>query len=278
MRRDEIARRIREAERGKIAALRCRRRRQRATGRIARHVAKRGSVAPAGADEKAVGAVGANERLLSGQTERRVLPHHSSARREWVVAVGAFFECRNDECRARHYLCQHWMRRAPQPERSCRDRRKTDWLADEPAPGLFKHQRELGEAQTEAIHRTRNEDAEPPQFPRLPQPCRREARILPAKSTRHFWPRRRDEFGGAVAQQRLLRCQMQLHAPIAPPVNLEGSRRGGRGRCAGSPMSRRRLSRDATEGTPPPHPPRRNCLRSARPPARGRLPPRSIDR
>ena len=213
--RDEIARCIREAQRGKLAAVRRRGRRQRATGRIARHVAKRGSVAPAGADEKAVGAVGADERLLSGQTERCVLPHHSSARRERIVAVGALFERRNDECRARHHLWQHWMRCAPQPERGRRDRRKADWLADEPAPGLFKHQRELGEAQTEAIHRTRNEDAEPSQFPRLPQPCRREARVLPAKSARHLRPRRRDEFGGAVAQQRLLRCQMQFHAPIA---------------------------------------------------------------
>src|SRR6516165_646660 len=149
MRRNQIARGIREAERGKLAALRSRRRRQRATGRIARHVAKRGSIAAAGADEKAVGAVGANEHLLSGQTERSVLLSHLRAWRKWVVAVGAFFERRNDECRACHHRFQHRMRRAPQPERSRRDRRKPDWLADEPTARLFKHQRELGEPQTE---------------------------------------------------------------------------------------------------------------------------------
>src|SRR6516162_8157673 len=169
MRRDEIARRIREAQRGKLAAVRRRRRRQRAPGRVARHVAKRGSVAPAGADEKAVGAVGADERLLSAQTKCSVLPDHLRARRKRIAAVGALFERRNDECRARHHLWQHWMRRAPQSERGRRDRRKADWLADEPAPGLFKHQRELCKPQTEAIHRTRNEDAEPPEFARLPQ-------------------------------------------------------------------------------------------------------------
>src|ERR1700730_4953489 len=97
MRRDEIARRVREAERGKLAALRRRRRRQRANGRGARHAATRGAVAPAGADEKAVGAVGAAERLLSGQTERCLLPRHLRARRKRIVGVGAVFEWRKGE-------------------------------------------------------------------------------------------------------------------------------------------------------------------------------------
>src|SRR5262245_47612670 len=99
MRRDEIARRIREAERRKLAALRGLRLRHRATGRIARTVTRRGSIAPAGADEKAVGAVGANEHLLSGQTARSVLPRHSRAWRKWIVAVCALLERRDDECR-----------------------------------------------------------------------------------------------------------------------------------------------------------------------------------
>src|SRR5262245_44495602 len=80
------------------------------------------------------------------------------------------------------------MRRAPEPERSRRDRRKSDWLADEPAPGLFKHQRELGEAQTEAIHRTRNEDTEPSELSRLPQPRRREAGSCPRNPRATFGP------------------------------------------------------------------------------------------
>src|SRR5262249_59708255 len=100
MRRDEIARGIREAKRRKLAALHRLRRRQGATGRIARHVAKRRSIAPTGADEKAVGAVGADEHLLSSQTARSVLPRHSRAWRKWIVAVCALFERRNDECRA----------------------------------------------------------------------------------------------------------------------------------------------------------------------------------
>src|ERR1700745_2384819 len=108
MRCDEIARRVREAQRGKLSALRRWRRRQRATGCTARHVAKRGSVAPAGADEKAVGAVSADEHLLSGQTERCILPRHLRARRKRIVAVGALFERRNDECRPRHHLWQYW--------------------------------------------------------------------------------------------------------------------------------------------------------------------------
>src|SRR6516162_7139258 len=80
------------------------------------------------------------------------------------------------------------MRPAPQRQGSSRDRRKPDRLADEPAPGLLKHQREFGQAEIEAIHRARNEHAKPPEFPRLPQPCRREARILPRKPRATFGP------------------------------------------------------------------------------------------
>src|SRR5262249_62390617 len=119
----------------------------------------RGSLAPRRAGEKAVGRVGGDENFVPGQRECSVLSRHLSAWRKWVVAVRALFERRSDECRACHHWFQHRMRRVPQPEGSRRDRRKSDWLADEPAPRLFKQQRELGEAQTEAIHRTRNEDS-----------------------------------------------------------------------------------------------------------------------
>src|SRR5262249_54011806 len=161
----------------KLATLRRLRRRQRAAGRIARHIAQRRSIAPAGADEKAVGAIGADEHLLSGQTERPVLPRHLRARRKRVVAVCALFERGTDKSRPCHSRFQRGMRRAPQPQGRSRDRREPDWLADESPPGLFKHQRELGEPQTEAIHRAWNEDAEPPELSRLPQPCGRKARI-----------------------------------------------------------------------------------------------------
>src|SRR5262249_61472429 len=103
-------------------------------GAMARHVAKRGSIAPAGADEKAVGAVGANEHLLSGQTERPLLHRHLRAWRKWIVAVRALLERRNDECRACHQRFQHWMRRAPQPHRGSRDPPEPDWVAEEPPP------------------------------------------------------------------------------------------------------------------------------------------------
>ena len=103
------------------------------------------------------------------------------------------------------------MRRVPLRQGSSGDRRQPNWLADEPAPGLLKHQGELGEAETQAVRRTRNEDAKPPEVPRLAQTCRREARILFAKYARHLRSGRHDEFGGAVAQQSLLRCQMQIH-------------------------------------------------------------------
>src|SRR5262249_57801452 len=104
---------------------------------MGRNIARRGSIAPVGAAEKAVGAVGADEHLLSVQGGSSVLPRHLSAWRKWVVAVRALFERRSDECRACHHWFQHRMRRAPEPQGSRRDRRKSDWLADEPAPGLF---------------------------------------------------------------------------------------------------------------------------------------------
>ena len=129
--------------------------------------------------------------------------------------MDALLQRRNDQRRARHHPFQHRMRRAPLRQRRSRNRRKPDRLADEPPPGLFKHQGKLGEAETEAVRGTRDEDAEPPEFARLAQPCRREARLLLAKSARHLRPRRRDEFGGAVAQQSLLRCQMQVHERMA---------------------------------------------------------------
>src|SRR5678815_3144911 len=107
------------------------------------------------------------------------------------------------------------MRRTPLRQCGRRDGRKSDRLADQPAPGLLEHQRKLGEAETEAICGTRNEDAKPAELPRLPQSRRREARLLLAKSARDLRPCRPDELGGAVAQQNLLRCQMQVH-DIAP--------------------------------------------------------------
>ena len=123
----------------------------------------------------------------------------------------ALLQRRHDQRLACHRPFQHRMRRTPLRQRGSRDRRKPDRLADEAPPGLLEHQGELGEAEIEAIRRTRNEDAKPPELPRLPQSRRREARILLAKSARDLRPRRRDEFGGAVAQQSLLRCQMQVH-------------------------------------------------------------------
>src|SRR5262249_45873211 len=113
-------------------------------GAMARHVAKRGSIAPAGADEKAVGAVGANEHLLSGQTERPLLHRHLRAWRKWIVAVRALLERRNDECRACHQRFQHWMRRAPQPPGGRRNPRKPGWLPDRPPPGPPHDPREPG--------------------------------------------------------------------------------------------------------------------------------------
>ena len=123
----------------------------------------------------------------------------------------AFLQRGHDQRRTRHHPFQHRMRRAPLRQRSSRNRRQPDRLADKPAPGLFQHQGKLGEAETEAVGRIRHEDAEPPEFARLAQPCRREARLLIAKPARDLRPRRGDEFGGAVAQQSLLRCQMQVH-------------------------------------------------------------------
>ena len=92
------------------------------------------------------------------------------------------------------------------PLRQCgrRDRCKPDWLADEPAPGLFKHQSEFSEAKTEPICGSWNKDAKPAEFSGLSQPLRRETRIAFAKSARDFRPCRGDEFRGAVAQQHLL--------------------------------------------------------------------------
>ena len=60
------------------------------------------------------------------------------------------------------------MRRTSLRQRGRRDCRKSDRLADQPPPGLLEHQGELGEAETQAIGSTRNEDAEPAELPRLP--------------------------------------------------------------------------------------------------------------
>ena len=180
-------------------------------GRIARHIIERRSVAAAGADQKAVGAVGANEGLGSGQRGARRPSRRLRARLERIVAMRALLQRRHDQRRAGHRALQHRMRRVALRQRGRRDRRKPDRLADEPAPGLLEHQSEFGEAKTESDRGRRNQDAEPAEFSGLAQPLGREARIAFTKSARDFRPRRADEFRGAVAQQHLLRCQMQVH-------------------------------------------------------------------
>src|SRR5262249_56326478 len=117
----------------------------------------RGATEPAGAEKEAAGPAGAVDVLLAGQPGISVVARHLSAWRKWVVAVRALFERRSDECRACHHWFQHRMRRAPEPQGSRRDRRKSDWLADEPAPRPFKHQRELSEAPAAGPPREREE-------------------------------------------------------------------------------------------------------------------------
>ena len=100
------------------------------------------------------------------------------------------------------------MRRVALRQRRRRDRRQPDRFADESPPGLFKHQGKLGKAETETIHRTWHENAQPSEFSGLPQLLRREAYIPLTKATCDLRPCRASEFGGAVAQQALLRSQM----------------------------------------------------------------------
>ena len=227
---------------------------------LARHIIQRRSVAPAGADQKAVGAVGADEHLPSGQTQRSVLPPACVRGRKRIVAMRALLQRRNDQRRAGHHPFQHRMRCAALRER-------------QPRSPQARSARRRGPA---GLPSTRASSVRPrPRPPPRPErgcratrvrppaaAARREAPILRAKSARHLRPRRHDELGGAVAQQRLLRCQMQIHAYRACPSGREGSARGGPGRCAGFPMSRHRSSRAAIAGTRLRHPPRRNSSRS----------------
>ena len=177
--------------------------------------------------------------------------------------MGAFLQRRHDQCRAGHRPFQHRMRSVALRQRGRRDRRKADRLADKSPPDLFKHQGKFGEAETETIRRTRHENAQPSEFSGLPQLLRREAYFALTKSTRDFRPCRASEFRGVVAQQGLLRSQMQLHESLPRPrwfqhINSAGSERGEPRYCAGSPTSRHRWSRAAPAGTALRHPPRRN--------------------
>src|SRR6202050_1528294 len=112
MRRDEIGRRIRQAQSRKPAALYGLRCRQRAAGGVARHVAKHGPIAPGGADQETIGAVGAHKYLLAGQMNRAVAPYGPSTRGKRVVVWRALLQRRHDEPLALHHLLQLWMPRA----------------------------------------------------------------------------------------------------------------------------------------------------------------------
>src|SRR6516165_1359830 len=103
------------------------------------------------------------------------------------------------------------MRRASEPQCRRRYRGQPDRLADEPASRLLEHQREIGETETETIHAMRDEDTQPPELSRKPQPRRREARISVAKLPRNLGTRCRDELRCAFPQQSLLRGEMQIH-------------------------------------------------------------------
>ena len=97
-------------------------------------------------------------------------------------------------------------------KRRGRNRRQSDRLADKSASGLFKHQGEFGEAETEPICRCPEQEC---RANRVQPPVA----AVPARSSDLCWrnpratfgPAAADKFGGAVAQQRLLRCQMQFH-------------------------------------------------------------------
>src|SRR6516164_8073589 len=97
MRRNEIGRRLREAERRKLAALHSLRRRQSTAARIARHIIERGSVTSASADEEAVGAIGAHKRLLPGQAQGSGFSDHLRARGKRIIAISALLQRRNDQ-------------------------------------------------------------------------------------------------------------------------------------------------------------------------------------
>src|SRR5205823_12720092 len=99
--------------------------------------------------------------------------------------------------------------------------------------------------------------AEPPDLAGPAQSLQREAWILLAKCSCHLRTRRLDEFDGAVAQESLLRCQMQVHN-VRMRVNSEGSAHVGRERCAELPMSRYKSSRAGIVGMGQRHPPHRN--------------------
>src|SRR5579862_94695 len=211
MRRDEISRGIRETECRELAAFHGLRRRQCAAGRIAGHVAKYGPVVSRRADEKTVGAVGTDKFLLSGDTERFVLSCCLRARGERVDTVSALFERRHDQRLACDRPFQRRVRLAGLPERRGGDSCEPDRLAEQSASGLFEHQPELGEAKPEAAGGLRNENTEPPEVAGFAKPRRCKTWIVLAKTARHLRPRCSDKFGGAVAQQRLLLCQMQFH-------------------------------------------------------------------
>src|SRR5262249_16935771 len=100
-----------------------------------------------------------------------------------------------------------------------RDRRQRDGLADEPPPGLLEHQGKLGEAEAEAVCVGGDKDAKPPELPRLPQSRRREGSCLRAKPARHLSSRRPGKSGRAIAPQRLLRCQLQVHDSPHPAAS-----------------------------------------------------------
>ena len=138
------------------------------------------------------------------------------------------------------------MRRTPLRERGRRNRREPDRLADKSAPGLFKNQGELGEAEPKAIRGLRDKDAKPSEFSRLKQPRRREASSCSRNPRATFGPAAAMNFA-ALSRNKVcsdVRCRSMTRLLY---VSSGGSERGGPRRCAGFPMNRRRSSRAAPD-------------------------------
>ena len=108
----------------------------------------------------------------------------------------------HDQSVAGHRALQHRMRRVTLRQRRRGNCRKPNRLADQRASGLLQHQSKLGEAETEAVRRTRHQHAEPAEFAGLAQARRRKARLTPAQAARDFRPRRGAECRGADRSTR----------------------------------------------------------------------------
>src|SRR5579862_9025036 len=179
-------------------------------------MAEHESVAAAGADQETISAVSAYKDLLSGQTKCSIGACGLGARCERVITLRTLLQGRHDKPVALHHALQLRMRYWRLRKHRRRNCREPDRLAHQTTARLFKHQSQFGKAQTKPVCRIRDENSKPSEFGSLPQPGPRETRILLARRTGHLGARSGGEFSGAVAQQALLRCEMQVHDDRLP--------------------------------------------------------------